>query len=158
MDTGKEKDMTMSRRISSEGGFTFIEVVIAVSLLAVAASIIVGMQGAAIQRGVRDKFAQQAILAERRIMASLEANEDQVQAYEKTGPILDLFDTFKIKPPVDKEELSIIEQLEATLKIEPWEIPEIDPEAMRKITLIVRWGPDQDQSIEVLYFAPRVIQ
>lgn len=140
---------------ASERGFTFIEVVIAVSLLAIAATIIVGMQGAAVQRGLRDKFAQQSILAGRRIMASLEANEEQIQPFEQSAPILSLFDTFKIPQPQDKDELSMLEQLQGTLKIEPWAIPEIDPDAMRKITLSINWGPEEDQSIEILYFAPR---
>lgn len=147
MDAGQKKRV-------SQRGFTFIEVVIAVSLLAAAAAIIIGLQASAVQRGIHDKFSQISILVARRLMASLEANEQDLQPFEQSGRVVELLTTFKMNMPEDKDELSILEQLQATVRIEPWSIPNVDPDAMRKISVIVSWSPDPYDAVRLIYFAP----
>jgi type II secretory pathway pseudopilin PulG len=137
-----------------EGGFTFIEVVIAVSLLAASAAIIIGLQGSAIQRGIHDKYSQIGILIARRLMASLETNEQDLQPFEQSGRVVELLSTFKMTMPDDKDEIAVMDQLQATVRIEPWGIPSVDPDAMRKITIIVSWSSDPYDAVRLMYFAP----
>ena len=66
----------MKKSPSDESGFTFVEVMIALVLLASASAILVGMQSAAVHRTIRDTSAQKSMMVARRIMAMIETIPD----------------------------------------------------------------------------------
>lgn len=147
------------RERSRERGFTFLEIMIAVMLLASASAILVGMQGAAIQRGARDLQAQQAMLMARRIMASIEALTGREFDLTSQGPLpaRDLLNQFKIPPSEDPVDERITQQLQASLEVEDWLLPIPNAEAspMKKISLGISWGSHQpSESFRVLLLMP----
>ena len=66
MDARSTKGWLMKKSPSHESGFTFVEVMIALVLLASASAILVGMQSAAVHRTIRDTPAQKSMMVARR--------------------------------------------------------------------------------------------
>jgi prepilin-type N-terminal cleavage/methylation domain-containing protein len=145
------------RSMHDNSGFTFIEVVIALAVMASAAGIIIGMQGAALRRTARDTNAQQAMLAARRIMASIEALNPKnfnLQTQENQ-PISAILQTLGVTSLGDKDEAAAMGALSASLLVQEWPIPLLEKEAlMRKIILKIFWGPAWDETFEVIYLLP----
>jgi prepilin-type N-terminal cleavage/methylation domain-containing protein len=135
----------------SERGFTFIEVIVALALLAASASILIGMEGAAIRRTIRDQNAQQATLAARRILASIEAIDpkDFNLGSSDNRPVEELLGDLGVEP--DQRQRG--NPLTASLLVEDQPIPfpntAINP--MKRITLTISWGQGRDDSITVFY-------
>jgi prepilin-type N-terminal cleavage/methylation domain-containing protein len=136
---------------SSECGFTFIEVIVALTLLAASASILIGMEGAAIRRTIRDQNAQQATLAARRVMASIEAIDakDFTIGSSDNRPVDELLSELG----VDSGQQQRNSALTASLLVEDQPIPfpntVINP--MKRITLTISWGQGRDDFITVFY-------
>jgi prepilin-type N-terminal cleavage/methylation domain-containing protein len=145
------------RREHENSGFTFIEVVIALAVMASATGIIIGMQGAALRRTARDTTAQQAMLGARRIMASIEALSPKnfnLQTQENQ-PVLAVLQTLGVTPLGDKDEAAAMSALTASLVVEDWPIPLLEKEAlMKRIILKIFWGPAWDETFEVIYLLP----
>jgi len=146
------------QRKKSEQGFTFLEVIVALALLAVSASILIDMEAAAVRRTIRDQNAQQATLAARRIMASIEAIDDKdfTLASSQGRPAEELLQELGVDtaaqslqggPQVSAPPLT------ASLLVEDQPIPlpntVVDP--MKRIILKVSWGPGRDDFITIFY-------
>jgi prepilin-type N-terminal cleavage/methylation domain-containing protein len=148
---------TLRKHKPRDAGFTFIEVVIALAVMASAAGIIIGMQGAALRRTVRDTNAQQSMLTARRIMSSIEAVDPKnfnIQSQENQ-PALAVLQTLGVTSVGDKDEAAAISAINATLLVEDLPIPLIEKEAlMKKIVLRLFWGPGVDEALEVIYLMP----
>lgn len=144
-------------RQDHNAGFTFIEVVVALAVMASAAGIIIGMQGAALRRTVRDTNAQQAMLTARRIMSSIEALDPKnfnIQSQENQ-PASALLQTLGVTSVGDKDEAAAISTLSANLLVEDLPIPLLEKEAlMKKIILRLFWGQGLDEALEVIYLMP----
>jgi prepilin-type N-terminal cleavage/methylation domain-containing protein len=135
-------------------GFTFVEVIVALTLLAASASILIGMEGAAIRRTIRDQNAQQATLAARRIMASIEAidsKEFNLGSLENQS-VEQLLSTLGVEQGPQRNGAPM-PPLTASLLVEDQPIPfpntVINP--MKRITLTVSWGAGRDDLITVFY-------
>lgn len=145
----------MRRSPSPQAGFTLIEILIALTVMAAASGVLIGMQSAAIARTFRDKNAQQGMLLARRIMASVEASADNPQAlvnFDNENAIGAL-QKFGIPEPTEAAEKKVLAPFTVTMLVEefPLPIPNMDPEPMNKITLRVSWGTDIDQNFIIAY-------
>jgi prepilin-type N-terminal cleavage/methylation domain-containing protein len=156
MDTRQAKHELTRRR---QGGFTFIEVLLALVILASASAILVGMQSAAISRAIRDRNAQQAMLFARRIMSSVEilGESGDIQASDEQ-PALQMMQAYGVPNPSSDLEKKALEPLKASLMVEefplPIPIPNKDPALLRKLTLKVSWGTNIDDSFVVASLLP----
>jgi prepilin-type N-terminal cleavage/methylation domain-containing protein len=156
---------TTKRRLNnpprlSTAGFTFIEVTVALALLAVAASILIGMQGAAVKRTLRDTNAQTAMLVARRIMASIEILNDSEfsLATQSNAPVKDLMQQLNITGLGERSESPALDMMTASVTVDDIEIPmQVNEtvEQMRRIILRLTWGPGADESIQLVYQRPR---
>ena len=158
MDPGQARNGLINNRKHLQGGFTFLEVIVALALLAVAASILIGMEGAAVRRTIRDMNAQQAMLAARRIMASIETMKEQDfnLTTQENRPILDVLQELGAPPPSDQSVQDSLTPLSATIQVDDWILPFPDAEAnpMKKILLRVSWGAQADETLEILFLRP----
>lgn len=152
MDTRKTRHQLRSCR---QRGFTFLEVMVALSLLAVSASILIGMQGAAVRRTLRDLRAQQAILAMRSIMSSIESvkTPDLPFGAQDNRPVLDLLQELGQPAPTDEKIAEGFASLSASIQIDEYPMPisEADVVQLRRVSVAVIWGSNFDQSIQVTY-------
>jgi prepilin-type N-terminal cleavage/methylation domain-containing protein len=139
----------------SERGFTFFEVMVALALLAVAASILIGMEGAAIRRTLRDTNAQQAMLAARRIMAAVETMKepDFNLSNQNNRPVLDVLQELGAPNPTDPTALEALQNISASITVEDWilPIPNAESSPMKRVAVSLSWGPQADDRFDVLF-------
>jgi prepilin-type N-terminal cleavage/methylation domain-containing protein len=158
MDQPSSKPVTAHRRQANQSGFTLIEITVALSLLAVSASIFIGMQGSAVRRTLRDTNAQAAMLVARRIMASIEVLKDSefMLSTQSESPVRDLLQQLNISAIGDRAESAAIDQMTASVAVDEVELvlPLDRQEQMKRITLRLTWGPGADESIQLVYQRP----
>jgi len=154
MDTRQAKRQLRSAK---ERGFTFVEVLLALVVLASAAAILVGMQSAAISRTIRDQNAQQAMLFARRVMSAIEVMEDTIQIpAADEQPALQIMQTFGVPEPSTDLEKKALEPLRASLVVEEFVLPmeNFDQSPLQKLTLRVAWGAAIDDAFVITYLKP----
>jgi prepilin-type N-terminal cleavage/methylation domain-containing protein len=160
MDTGQarnklSKTIAVPQHRHSEGGFTFLEVIVALALLAVSASMLIGMEGSAIRRTIRDTNAQQAMLAARRVMSVIEAMSDKDfnLSSQDNRSVPELLDALGVPPNPEEGNQSQMSALIASILVEDLQIPipnmVVDP--MKKIVLTIRWSQSRDDWIRIYY-------
>lgn len=138
-------------------GFTFIEVIIAVMLLSNATMLLIGLEASAIQRTVRDRSTQQAMLAARRIMSQIESIEQTAAPDNQSDvPVPALLAQLGAPATTDPRELQVLERLRASMVVEDWTppFPNIEAPAMKRISLEIAWGPASFERFNLLYFIP----
>ncbi len=133
-------------------GFTLIEITIAVVMLSIALITFLGMQASAVKRELRDKNVRQAMLFSRRILASIEKQEDPLENKNQTQNALQMLKQYGVD--ADEQDQKNLEFLEATLTIENWGIPAVKDDAFKKVTLTSSWSPDVADYFEIVYFVP----
>lgn len=148
----------MRSAIRKDGGFSFIELVVALALFAVAASVIVGLESSSINRTVRDRNAQQAMLAARRIMASIEAAGPALDLPDQEGvPVSEILSSLSVPESANEDEKTAVSTFQASLRIQDWDIPfeNVQNPAMRKVVLVITWGDGPGNSFRIDYLLPR---
>jgi prepilin-type N-terminal cleavage/methylation domain-containing protein len=154
MDTRQVKHKLGS---AHERGFTFVEVLLALIVLASAASVLVGMQSAAISRTIRDRNAQQAMLFARRVMSAIEVmDESSPIPPADEQPAAQLMQTFGIPEPTTDPEKRALDPLRASLIVEEFALPfeNFDQSPLQKLTLRVAWGNAIDDAFVITYLKP----
>jgi len=149
----------MRKRRDSEVGFTFIEVVIALALFAAGAALIVGLESSAINRTVRDRNAQQAMLAARRIMALIETAGPKLEIGDQEDqPVEEILQTLGAPPAAadNEQKEPTLEGFRASLLFKDWDLPfeNIQNPAMKKVALIVAWGDGDGERLVIDYLFP----
>jgi prepilin-type N-terminal cleavage/methylation domain-containing protein len=159
MEHAETKYRVKGSTSASQTGFTFIEVTVALALLAVSASILIGMQGSAVRRTIRDANAQAAMLVARRIMASIEILKDSefTISTQSNTPVRDLLQQLNISGIGEKSESGAINQMTASVTVDDLELQmpfEEKIEPMKRITLKLIWGPGSDEFMQLVYQRP----
>jgi len=143
------------KRDQLEGGFTFVEILVALTLLAGAAGLLIGLQGAAVRRTLRDTQAQQAMLAARRIMSSIESMKpaDFNLSNQDNQPVASVLQALGVPASSTSSEQDSLSSLSASIQVEDWVVPlpNATPEPMKRITLRISWGIAPDDSITIFY-------
>ena len=156
MDAGKTRyRLNALGRNRTQAGFTFLEVIVALALLAVSATILIGMEGAAARRTMRDLRAQHAILAMRSIMSSIESAKDKDLPFgpQDNRPVLELLQELGHPPPSDESAIKAFSSLVATIQVDEFPLgltQEITID-LRRVSVAVIWGMSPDESVQVAY-------
>ena len=127
---------------------------LAVALLAAAAGIMIGLQGASIERTMYDQKSWVATLAARQILSAIEIREDDFGDEGKSGTVLNLFNEFNVPLPEDEKEKTALDLLQANLTVKDWSIPGINSARMKRIILEISWNDQPEDRVEMLYFIP----
>lgn len=156
--TGSELAITMlKRRAHHQRGFTFLEIIIALMILASGAGILIGLESATIQRTIEDRTVQQAMLAARRIMAAIEtiAPPDQVTSLPRQ-PLITLLQELKAPPVASPEEKMALERYTAEVQVEvfPLPLPNIEPNPLQMVSLKIFWSERPADLFEIQYLIP----
>jgi prepilin-type N-terminal cleavage/methylation domain-containing protein len=158
MDHGEGR-IPMRSDCSRESGFTFVEVIIAVMLLAIATTTLVGLESSAVQRTLQDRNTQQGMLAARRLISLIEANpDDPMRGNHFQGKVKDVLSQLGGADISDDAAKEILEPLDANIEIEELEIPipipvpNAAPLKMKKVALSISWGPSPNDTFSILYF------
>ncbi len=142
-------------RHAQEEGFTLIEIILAIMLLAAGLSVILGLQSSAVDQTIRDRNKEFALLAGRRILSTIETGDGDVEILEKDEPMNKLLQSFGAIDPNSKEDdLTRLAEFQGHIKVENWGIPEINPNAMKKISLEISWSDSPRDMVQLIYFVP----
>jgi len=141
-----------------KSGFTLIEVIIAIAILATSTITLLGVQSAITRRATVDNLKIRAILAARDILAAAEItdNPPNVGTIEGTpdrirDQILGLELKESASPASQTKELPLL----ATLIVTEVPLPiSDDPPKLIRYELIISWGDGNGQSVTVNYFIP----
>jgi type II secretory pathway pseudopilin PulG len=141
----------------TEGGFTFIELILALALLAASMTVFIGLQAAAVQRTIRDRNVQQAMLAARRIMAAIDTNPTILEQGNIPPSLLpNLFSQLGFRVSGNVEEQELLSSLQGELIIENWPlpVPNAEESPLRRLTVRIAWSPDPVDRFELVYYIP----
>lgn len=144
----------MKRASHTMAGFTFIEVMVALIILASASGILVGMQSSAIARTIRDQDAQQGMLLARRIMASVETLGPTGLVGNFEGePALTALQKWAIPEPTDDAEKKALAPFSVSMLSEDvvLPLPNTTQDPMKKVVLRISWGTGVDESFVIMY-------
>jgi prepilin-type N-terminal cleavage/methylation domain-containing protein len=144
----------MRRTSHNQAGFTFIEVMVALIILASASGILVGMQSSAIARTIRDKNAQQGMLLARRIMSSIEALGPTGLVGNFDGePAMNALQKWSIPEPTEDIDKKALAPFSVSIASEDFvlPLPNTSQDPMKKILLRVSWGREVDESFIIMY-------
>ena len=150
-------DARKAKELSRQGGFTLVEVMIALMILVSDGSIMIGLQSAAVSRTLRDKQAQHAMLAARTIMAMIEQSGDQLPLSNQEGtPLLAVLQQLELPAPTSDEQRALYESLRVFLNIQPWDLPfqNMTSNAMQKLSLGIAWSERPQDRFLVEYLIP----
>lgn len=142
----------MAARERNSSGFSLIEVTFAVLILAGGLVTLLGLQSSSLQLASRDRFTQRAMLLARQILAPIETSKEPIDIQDVEGTAAELLDRFQPGAPISEEMLKI--PFQARLKVEFWGIPNVNEEAMKRLTLTLAWSESPLDRFEIVYFMP----
>ncbi len=142
-----------SKLKSSAAGFTLIEIVIAVALLAVALTTLLGLQSAIVGNTLTSRDQMQATLIARSVLSGIEMKD--AIADEKGGSfsVEDAYRDYGIPYPESEAERATLQRFHVDMQVAPWKVAE-DESGMNKLELTVSWGDSHQQRVNFIYFAP----
>jgi hypothetical protein len=113
------------------------------------------MEGAAVRRTLRDLRAQQAVLAMRSIMSSIESAKDKELPFgpQENKPVLDLLQELGHPVPAEESAAAGFAALTATIQIEefPLAINDAIVLPLNRVSVAVMWGMNPDEAVQVTY-------
>lgn len=131
-------------------GFTLLEVLISVVILALAFATVSSLQSATITATLRMGNKQQAILVTRQLISAVEEDLNRVTIQQLEGPPSEVYRTI-----FDGQKMSIQQELDQLFHVkyaaEQWGVPNIPPEALIKITITISWGQAEADSLTTTY-------
>ena len=144
--------MTRSRAASADRGFTLIEVALAVIILGGSLIVLLGLQSSIIERTIRDTKKQRAMLLAREILSAIESNPTPPVPQSTDGSVRDVLDVLLATPDTDRRQNPEDAEFVARMEVSIVGIPNVAPDAMRKIVLTLSWGKSDLDQLTTVYF------
>ena len=142
-------------------GFTLIEVMLALLILASSIVVLLGLQSSLMERTYQDNMREQAVLYGRRIFSALEEavqNGEGVEEQTVEGTPEEVLNNFiSVDPDSNAEKKGNDNIFSASLLVEPWALPgsiNIDNGAFRRATLTISWGDSSRERTVLTFFIP----
>lgn len=145
--------------IAAEHGFTLIEIIFAILILAGSLVVLLGLQSAATQATIRDGRKLSAMLAARAVMSAIELGDPEIEVQDTTAPMNELMELV-IPGATDKEPDPQTDPrgpapgLTGRLVVEYWPLPGVEPETVKRVSLTVSWSDSPIDAVKALYFIP----
>jgi prepilin-type N-terminal cleavage/methylation domain-containing protein len=141
----------------SERGFTILEVLVAVVVLAAAILPILGVQSAALERVIRNEQEQKAVLIARQVLSFIEGSEQVLGTSRAEKSALELLQELASGAkgveydPVNKVQLR---QFNALFVVEPWSIEMLGDTTLLRVVLEISWSEAPRDRIQIAYLVP----
>lgn len=141
---------------SRSGGFALIEIMIATMILGTSLITLLSLQSSAVQRAVRDRNQQDAMLVARSIMSAIEVDPDQVEPQDTTMPAREMLNQLlpQETSKQDQELFLFYDRFQANLRVEevPLPLPNQEPVLMKRVTLLIFWGSGAAEQMQTIFF------
>ena len=136
-----------------DDGFTLLEVLIALLILATSMVTILSLQGSIMSRTVQDTRAQRALFASRLILSLIEAQEDTLAFLNDQGTAAEIIKAIAPEggnlPSLFN--LSDYADIQASIATQPWTTGGIAENSLRKFVVSLRWGDGPGEFLETTY-------
>lgn len=146
---------TARPRVASGSGFTLVEVLLAIVVLAAGVTTIYGLQAANARATLQISNENQAVLLARQFFATLDARpEPSPPVGEQTveGTFEDIYRGIGMKaPPFSEDALA---RYRVTMVVDQWTVGDLLKRPMRRMQLTIRWGGTARDHITLTYFFP----
>ena len=138
-------------------GFTLIEIAVAVAILGLALTTLIGLQTRMLSTYYNEKNRTKAAFYAQYIMTILEVQADAPEPGSKDGDLEDLLDEigFFDTDELHKDMKDDIEGWGYSRNVTSIDLPIIE-DALRRVDLTVSWGEGEDQSFGLLYFVSNI--
>lgn len=145
----------VARRRTTDEGFTLMEIMIAIVILAFGLTTLLGLQSASVERTLRDRNKQQAMLMARSILALVETTTEPLDVMKENGTVREVLAKLQESSGVGFEtDDEALDRFQAELEVDFWSIPNLDDDALKRVLVRVFWSDDPRDELEVIYFVP----
>ncbi len=155
---GKARDnsrRTFFLSVGTASGFTLVEVLLAIVVLAAGVTTIYGLQAANARATLQISNENQAVLLARQFFAALDARpESSPPVGEQTvdGTFEDIYQGIGMKaPPLSEDALA---RYRVTMLVDQWTVGDLLKRPMRRMLLTIRWGGTARDQMALTYFFP----
>jgi len=155
----RNKQLIINKKNDNKG-FTFIELLFAVLILAAAILPIYGLQTTALDRVARNENELQATLIARQLLSFVEGSEGNLRSTNRELPADDaLRQIARGTKGIDYEPANadVLAHYSVTFVVEPWtiQLTQQIPIALERLRLEVSWGPSKRDKVQFMYlFSP----
>ncbi len=134
-------------------GFTLVEITIAVSLLGVAFTTLVGLEMMYAKRAILDRNLTQAALATQYLLTNMETERRPPENGEQTQPLAEALEKagYFQELPDDSLSAETFAGWDVTTKVDSLDIATLQ-DALRKVQITVQWGPGANENYTITYF------
>jgi prepilin-type N-terminal cleavage/methylation domain-containing protein len=145
------------KRAAPKGGFTLLELLFAVVILAAAMLPMYGLQSTALDRVLRSENELQATLIARQILSFIEGSEDKLRSTNARLTALETLRTVAsgakgvTYQPTNEE---LLNQYYVSFVIEPWTIELLGNTALFRLLLEVSWSDNPRDRLQFTYLFP----
>lgn len=137
----------------AQAGFTLVEIAVAVAILGLALTTLIGLHTRMLDTYYNEKNRTKSAFLAQYVMTMLEVSADPPDTGTKEDP---LFSRLEEIGYLDTEE----ERSEIRKQFEGWtitqEVTSIDlpliEDALRRVDVLISWGPTQDETFSLVYF------
>lgn len=143
-------------------GFTLMEILFALLLLGGSLTVLLGLQGASVQKALSDRNQRDAMLVTRSILAFIENEKDPLETQtleQRADELLLAYGYPRDQGDDDSGLLKTSEKFQVKLSVEPTElplpIPNTDALGLERIELVVSWSDLAKDSLRVVFYRPR---
>ncbi len=143
----------------NEQGFTLIEVMVSLMLLAASLVILLGLQSSVAERSIYDDNRKYAMYVAKQILSAIEVieatSDDPIPDQDTEKDPFELIEDIlgAPLPPIPGSEVPRI-PLTAHLNISPWGSEQYGQDLMKKIDLRVYWSEDPRDEFHTIFFVP----
>ncbi|MCB0335859.1 MAG: type II secretion system protein [Bdellovibrionales bacterium] len=142
-------------RHKQEEGFTLLEIAMAISFLAAALVVLIGLQSSVVAKALRDRNMQEAMLMSRSILAAIELDPSKVEEQDSEQPANQLFQKLlPTKEATDEsEENTSRDEFMAHLVVDGITLPLREDAIleMKRVQLTIFWGDSPDNRLRTIY-------
>ena len=124
-------------------------------------TVLIALQSASISRTLRDRNEQQAMLIARSLMSSFESGVSPLELQDREVPVIELFEELRILDSATDVEKIRYNDFTARLVVDYWDTSaltglgiELSAEALKRVELSIFWGPNPNDSFNILAFVP----
>ena len=136
---------------SRQSGFTLVEILIAVVILALSLTTLLGLQSASFSSVFSGSRRYQALLMSRTLMTAVERGATPEIQNKRQNAFELLQVLMSDPPPIDT---NLFKRTDTQFIVEYWNLPGIIPNSLKRVTLRVYWGPKQNDFLETSTFTP----